>query len=323
MGWTLDDTVRGWYWQGQWPRTARGPGKRVGGTHQRGDGMGIYDRDYIRDQPGPTWRLRDQSVVTLLIIVNVAVFILDMFFVQDREHVLVDAMALRVDSLQHPLEWWKLFTSLFAHSPDSLRHLLWNMFALWVFGRDVEAHYGRAEFLRLYLVFGVVAGLVWALIEMALHGASPQSAIGASGAIAGVEILFALNFPRRTILLFLVLPVQAWVAAILMVIADLAGAGQPASQVAHTAHLAGAGMALAYFLLHMNFGRLLPGGFSLRSLRSKPKLRVHNPPAVESDLSEKVDEILAKISREGEASLTKAERQTLEEASKRYQQRRQ
>jgi hypothetical protein len=66
----------------------------------------------------------------------------------------------------------------------------------------------------------------------------------------------------------------------------------------------------------------MPRRLSLSALKLRPKLKVHDPAADERDLSREVDRILEKISREGEASLSKQERATLERASRRYQQRR-
>ncbi|MEX2558794.1 MAG: DUF6576 domain-containing protein, partial [Pirellulales bacterium] len=71
-----------------------------------------------------------------------------------------------------------------------------------------------------------------------------------------------------------------------------------------------------------SLGRLVPRGLSLPRFKRRPKLRVHEPPQREPDLGLRVDRILEKISREGEASLTADERRTLEEASRRYQRRR-
>jgi hypothetical protein len=97
--------------------------------------------------------------------------------------------------------------------------------------------------------------------------------------------------------------------------------------VAHEAHLAGAVFALIYFKTGWNLGRWLPSfrswkSFSWKGLKPRPKLRVHKPAAQEQDLGQEVDRILEKISTQGESSLTAAERRTLEEASRRYQQKR-
>jgi membrane associated rhomboid family serine protease len=301
--------------------------------------MGIYDRDYYREQR-PAFSIRaPQTIVGALILVNVAVWILD-FFTQARINPFTDAvvgrwlsdhLAVSGDTLTQPWMWWQFFTYGFAHSPVSFDHILWNMLGLFVFGRDLEWHYGRKEFLRLYLAFVGVGGLAWAIINQIQGGHQGDMVYGASGAVVGTIVLFALNFPHRTILLFFVLPMPAWVLGILLVAGDLYGAfaqnmTRGGSNVAYSVHLAGAAFALLYFRFHWNLGRLVEGRFSLPRLAPRPKLRIHDPSddeATPTDLSEEVDRILEKIHREGESSLTRGERRTLENASRQYQKKRQ
>ena len=159
--------------------------------------------------------------------------------------------------------------------------------------------------------------------------------LGASGAVATIVILFALNFPRATILMFFVIPMPAWVLGVLFVAGDMLGffgiqTSREARNVAYVIHLTGAAYAFLYFQSDWNLGRL--GRFvALPKLFGRPKLRVHEPDEEEDEerfdappanLSVEVDRILEKISREGETSLTRKERQTLEEASRQYQRRR-
>jgi hypothetical protein len=147
----------------------------------------------------------------------------------------------------------------------------------------------------------------------------------------GIVLLYALNFPRRTLLLFFVLPVPAWFVGVLVVAFDVHGAmvRRPGDMTAYAVHLAGAAFALLYYGLGWNLSRLWPKSFSfsLRWLRPRPRLRVRSPDdedgPPEGNLTEEVDRILEKISREGEASLTRKERRTLESASRQYQKRRQ
>ena len=111
----------------------------------------------------------------------------------------------------------------------------------------------------------------------------------------------------------------------LYVVMDVTGFMNPgSSNVANVAHLAGMAFGLAYYQTGMNLGRLVPRRLSdlNKIFRFRPKLKIHDPEQDARDLNAQVDEILEKISRQGEASLTKAERRTLEEASRRYQRRR-
>jgi membrane associated rhomboid family serine protease len=279
--------------------------------------MGIYDRDYYRQQQRPgVSAYAPRSVVVAIIVVNVIIWIADSL-VDGR---LSAAMAVHSYTLTQPWLWWEFLTAGFAHSPVSFEHILLNMFALFVFGRDVEDAYGPKEFLRLYLVMVVFASVVWSVLNV--RTPMDVSAYGASGAIAGVVVLYALNFPRRTLLLFFVIPTPAWLVGLLMVAADMFGAtgGGGPKNVAYSMHLAGAAFAFVYFQRGWNLTRLTGGRIPWPSFHRKPRLKIHTPEdAPSSNLSAEVDRILEKIYREGEASLTTKERKTLETASREYQ----
>ena len=169
--------------------------------------MGIYDRPYYQDDEprgiflgggggGP------QMLVTKIVLVNVGIYILDAVFLRGK---IGDFCAAHVSTLKNPLLWWQYVTYGFMHDPKSIGHVGFNMFGLWMFGREVEMKYGRQEFLRLYFVMIIFSGVVWSLYEAAMLGGIPEAGtgpglIGASGAVVGVILLFALNVPKRTVL---------------------------------------------------------------------------------------------------------------------------
>jgi len=288
--------------------------------------MGIYDRDYYR-QARPSFGLSfPRTVVGCLLLTNVVIYLVDWLVL---EHPLYELCRLTGTTLTD-FQWWRFVSYAFMHAerPD---HIVLNMLGLWMFGREIEGLYGPKEFLRLYLALAAFGGLVWAVGNQLAQGAPQSSVIGASGAVAGIVILYALHFPRRILLLFFVLPTPAWLAGVLMVTLDALGAlqsygapaGRSGSNIAYTVHLAGAALAFLYYRAGWNFGRLTPGSFSWRRFKPKPRLRVHLPEDEEESLTQEVDRILAKISREGEKSLTREERRTLQNASKQYQRRRQ
>ncbi len=305
--------------------------------------MGIYDRDYYR-QPQSGLNVRaPRTIIGWIILINVAVFLLDGLTAGPavrtplgiaQSHPLGDLLAVRIGDLVQPWYWWRFLTYGFTHAPwPHWGHIFGNMLGLFFLGPAVEQLYGRREFLRLYLTLIVVAGIVWAAtnyLQGLLFGGVPWggTAVGASGAVVGVVILFALNFPRQTLLLFFVLPVPAWVVGVIVVLFDLAEALQPgSSHIAYQAHMAGAAFAFLYWRNRWSLTRLTDRIASRDWLKRRPKLRVHHPDdagdqARGSDLGREVDRILEKIHREGEAALTRKERQTLETASRRYQKRR-
>jgi len=156
---------------------------------------------------------------------------------------------------------YQIFTHMFSHSPTMFAHILFNMFALWMFGRILENVWGPKRFLLFYLVCGVGAAAlhlamqyfrceqVWQHI-VAGDPVSPQSisgaiapALGASGAIMGLFAAFAYLFPNtELIFLFIPFPIKAKWMVLIMVGLDLFGGFSTTSgdNVAHFAHLGGA-----------------------------------------------------------------------------------
>jgi membrane associated rhomboid family serine protease len=302
--------------------------------------VGIYDRDYIRqpERPGFSPHL-PQSIVGTLIVINVAVWLADAFTpeIVVNGHVvgrwLSSHLAASAGTLSQPWFWWQFLTAGFTHSPagvgPGIWHILGNMFALFVFGRDIENRYGPREFLRVYLAMLVFANVAWCIITRMTVGVESAGLYGASGAIAGVVVLYAFNFPHATFLLFFVIPIPAWLLGMGIVAYDMFGAmgGIAGSHVAYSAHVAGAAFALLYYQRGWNLTRWSEGLFRWPTslFRPKPRLHIHKPPDEEpppDNLTAEVDRILEKIYREGEASLTSKERSTLETASRKYQERR-
>lgn len=287
--------------------------------------MGLYDRDYIRDEPTSGFSLAAQSMVIKILLVTVALYLVNMFV----NNALFEYMALRLDIFARPWNIWQTVTYGFAHDPGNLWHIVGNMYMLWLFGRQIETTYGSKEFLRFYLASLVIAGLAWAITNRLVGVPPGASIIGASGAVSAVVILYALKFPKHTFLLYFAIPVKAWMIGVFYVSADAMGfLGHGDENVGYAAHLGGAAFAFAYAKLGWNLGSVPPfawiGGMKLPKLGRKAKLRIHQPdePAEPTALGEEVDRILEKISRQGESSLTSEERRTLSEASRRYQRRR-
>jgi membrane associated rhomboid family serine protease len=137
---------------------------------------------------------------------------------------------------------WQPATYMFLHR--ELFHLLFNMLALWMFGTELERLWGQARFVTFYAVCGVGAALttiVASLLPFAFAGPIFYSmTIGASGAIYGLLLAWAMLFPNRPILMFLLFPVPAKVFVVVMGAISLwlsvtaSGGG-----VAHVTHLGG------------------------------------------------------------------------------------
>jgi membrane associated rhomboid family serine protease len=286
--------------------------------------VGLYDRDYYRrSQPGLSLRM-PQSMVVTLIIINVILYLADGLLFPEN-HALTTDLALSSGAIWHPLYWWQFITYGFVHSPQPM-HIIMNMLGLWFLGAAVEQVYGSKEFLRIYLLMLLIGSISWSMGTAWTNPGVNSMLLGASGAVSGVTILFVLNFPHTTLMLFPIpIPIKAWVIGVFLVVSNLFGAIEQTGNIAFGVHLAGIAFAVLYFQYHWNLGRFFGAIFRKPRLASRPKFRVHNPdeesPA--SDLNAEVDRILEKISREGESSLTRKERHTLETASRQYQKRRQ
>jgi membrane associated rhomboid family serine protease len=281
--------------------------------------MGIYDRDYYQEER-PGLRLGGpRLMVTNLVIINVAIWLVDIVFFS-QTHELSRSLSLKPGLFYEHWHVWELLTYGFAHDPKGILHVLFNMFVLWFFGRDVEGIYGKQKFLMFYLTAIILSGLIGEYVEPILKG-RPALLLGASGGVVAVLILYIFHFPRRTLLFWGVFPMPAWVLGMICIGMDVIEAFKPDSNIANSAHLAGAAYGFLFFRTQWSLGNLLPANLSLKSFKRSPKFRIHDPGHDEA-LTAEVDRILEKISREGESSLTRKERRTLEAASRHFKQRR-
>lgn len=299
--------------------------------------MGVYDRDYYRnDPPGGGVLGGVAPVCKWLIAINVAVFVLQLLTDDDSGRGGVTEWLILSPSLVvQRFEVWRLLTYAFCHATD-IWHILGNMFFLWICGCQVEPIYGQREFLRFYLTAAIISGL--GFLGFALLTGRNSPSLGASGAVMAVAMLCALYYPTMKIIVMFVIPVELrWLVAMYVVfdtyplLRELGGSGS-LDHVAHSAHLSGLLYGYLFKRFDLRYGRLL-GGWSWpkmkRAVRTattrKPEnVRLYNPPqeAVPTpDLKLRVDEILAKISSQGESSLTESEREILKEASRRFKKR--
>ena len=143
-------------------------------------------------------------------------------------------------------EPWQLLSYAFLHA--SPLHLFFNMFALYMFGPDVERLLGTARFRVFYLVCVVGAGATQLLVTSTIYP-SPYPTVGASGGIFGLLLCYGMAFPHRPLmLLFPPIPMPAWLFVTLYGVMELyMGVFQSNQGVAHFAHLGG--MAAGYLLI--------------------------------------------------------------------------
>ena len=288
--------------------------------------MGFQDRGYYRRDEGfaPEW-----SAVMTIIVANVALWVANLLAAGDFP--ITSFLTLQGDLFSRPWECWQLITYGFAHDPTTPWHLVGNMLTLWFFGREVEYVLGRGPFLRFYLSSIVIAGLAW-LVSLRIGGGDQGGLIGASGGVMAVLAVFIWFYPRQTVLIWGILPVPAWALGVLYFVIDLQGATHGGGKVAHMAHLGGLAFGLLYAWQGHNLSSLSEqfGGTLSRWTASRRGMKIYrgdddrfSDATDEVSLQAEVDRILEKISRSGEASLTKQERDTLTRESRRIKQRRQ
>ena len=150
--------------------------------------------------------------------------------------------------------WWTLITAAFSHI--EFWHIALNMFVLWSFGIILEKLWGTWTFVVFYLVAAVVASATHCFVSSVLMGNPDINALGASGAVSGLLLAFALLFPKHRILVFGVIPVPALIGALAFVAIDLWGLFAQTRGggigIGHGAHLGGA---LCGFLFWVSYLR--------------------------------------------------------------------
>jgi membrane associated rhomboid family serine protease len=137
-----------------------------------------------------------------------------------------------------PFMPWQLLTYGFLHG--SVMHLAFNMFALWMFGRELEVMMGSKRFLTYYLVCVVGAGCIQLLVA-AWQGGPPYPTVGASGGVFGILLAYGMTFPNRMVMLvFPPIPMRAKYFVILIGLFELyVGFSGRSPGIANFAHLGG------------------------------------------------------------------------------------
>lgn len=287
--------------------------------------------------------------IKVLVGINVAVFLMDWLVLGmltyrgiRLDQWLIQLFGLMPIGSEFFFPYWQLVTYQFLHG--GFWHLFFNMFALWMFGSELDYLWGSRRFLTYYLLSGIGGGLLNLVV-------SDAPTVGASGAIMGVLVAYGMTFPDRPVLMFpLFIPIPAKFFVILYAALDLfSGLTATDSGVAHFAHLGGA---VTGFLL-LRFGDRL-GIFSiaerLGNMRTRHRSQhvSHHPEPIEAEFiempmrtsgstkpmfhgasffykgeyitEETVDRILEKIAAEGFDSLSEHEKDILYEVSRRMQQ---
>ena len=188
--------------------------------------------------------------VKILLITNVVLFFMNVIVGEEMTR----SLGLSPRLVFEHAALWQPFTYMFLHSTSGLGHILFNMLALWMFGTELERTWGTRFFTKYYFVTGVGAAATSLLLSLFIADIHDSTTVGASGAIYGLLIAYAMYFPHRTIY-YIIFPIPARVfVAIMGFIAFWSSVSGSGGGVAHTAHLGG----------------LVVGYLYLKGLRSRP-----------------------------------------------------
>ena len=292
--------------------------------------------DYPEEQ-----RFGITPAVAWLLAINIGVYFVQLTIFGERNVF----NALGFASAEMPAGWWTIGTYMFVHA--GLAHLAFNMFALWTFGPRVEAEWATRGFTAFYLW----SGLGGALTHLILVRSGVL--VGASAAIYGVMLAFAMRWPDEEVLVFGIIPMKtkwfvAWMVVINLLLAMASQSGGTGSGIAAIAHLGGLLFAWVYIKGPGSGGierfrrrvaavpddqdempRAVPkpqprtrdssvsrtDAVVAKSMAATPKLL---PPKVDSRKrrSEELNRVLDKISQSGVQSLSPDERTILERFSR-------
>jgi membrane associated rhomboid family serine protease len=185
--------------------------------------------------PGPL-----STAIKALIATNVAVFVL--MLVPSLNDLGIVYFALRPATVLHQGWVWQVATYMFLHG--GIFHILFNMLALWMFGAELERIWGTRYFLKFYFVSGIGAGVLTVLFSLLPFGFAELvyavPTIGASGAIYGLLLAYALYFPDRPIYMYFLFPIPAKVFVAILAAIELISSVSNPGGVANATHLGGA-----------------------------------------------------------------------------------
>jgi membrane associated rhomboid family serine protease len=182
--------------------------------------------------PGPL-----TPAIKLLVYANVAMFVLALVWPTVTLY-----LGLRPADVLTELRFWQPLTYMFLHG--GIFHILFNMLALWMFGVELERMWGSEYFTKFYFASGIGAALTTMLLSFTPFAFADtlynSLTIGASGAVYGVLLAYALYFPNRPIYMYFFFPIPAkYFVMIIGAVSLLSAVGSSGDGVAHVTHLGG------------------------------------------------------------------------------------
>jgi len=188
---------------------------------------------YVQERP---------KAVYVIILINLAVFVYTFMLSKKEMTRLAYTFGVVPAFIMNGTALHSLLTSMFLHA--DFFHTFFNMYALFLLGRDCEVAYGSKKFILLYFLSGILAGILHSVYIYTLFPSDAyRPAIGASGAIFGVMASYAVLFPFRRLFVFLgLIPIAAPAIVVifgLALIQLLYAIAMPFSSIAYIAHIGG------------------------------------------------------------------------------------
>jgi membrane associated rhomboid family serine protease len=261
--------------------------------------MGIYDRDYYREEKAGIldWLLPAGSVCKALFVIYIGVMLIQLVTLPSNEsarpnvaamihgrHIsayggFTDLFDLDVERVLHG-EVWRLVTYAFLHPPGAFLTFVFGLLFLMWFGSDLENIYGRAGFAIFYFGSILVASLTYSLVSWWRGELGPPH-MWSREVLGALLVLAAIHFPTRVIMMFFIIPVPIWMMAGLYILWNVYDAlGGFGAQAFVFSQLLSAGFAVGFYKYKRDFGALLPDAFSglFRLLpRHRRQLRLYHP----------------------------------------------
>lgn len=265
--------------------------------------------NYYRPYSGDSGRSVFPPAIKWLMILNVAAFLGPRVFYLNLG--LINAVFGLVPAYVFGKFFiWQFVTYMFLHG--GTWHLVMNMFILWMFGAELEREWGTREFLKFFFITGIGAGFVNFIFGVLNPVSSHIPVIGASGAIYGILVAYAILFPERHVYLYFLIPVKVKFLVIFLIVIEFLSTYR-ADGIAHFAHLGGALFGFLY--LRKNWRWKLRKWSPEELIRRFKAAQSARKDQEEREIMEEVDEILDKINKVGYEKLTKREKKILGKAS--------
>jgi membrane associated rhomboid family serine protease len=212
-----------------------------------------------------------------LLISNTAVFLISTLSGPGFQSNVMTLFALYAEAWRSfPPYVWQIFTYMFLHGGPW--HLIFNMLALWMFGKQIEQDWGTRPFLKYYFLCGMAAGVCVLLVNAAM-GKWTLLTIGASGGIFGVLLAFGVLYPDQTVLMSFLFPIKAKYFVMIYAAVELyVTVTSTPSGVSTIAHLGGMAFGWVYLKTRRPKWKLPDWGGAYRQWkmqRAKKKFQVY------------------------------------------------